>query len=84
MATRLSLCSSARYQIVVGGVLGNTWQERFDDLELSIDEITGCTILEGVIRDQAQLIGLLKWLNGLAMPIVKVECLAVTEPDGKC
>ncbi len=84
MATRLSLCSSARYQIVVGGILGETWQEHFDGLELSIDEMTGCTVLEGIIRDQAQLMGLLKWLNGLAMPIVKVECLAVIEPDEKC
>ena len=84
MATRLSLCSSARYRIIVGGILGSSWNENFDDLDLSIDEMTGCTVLEGIIRDQAQLMGLLKRLNGMAMPIVKVECLVVTEPQVNC
>lgn len=83
MVTDLSNCQSARYQIIVQGVLGNTWQHCFDEMQFSVNQNNGQTILEGILRDQSQLMRLLQNLNGLAMPLIKVECLA-TIPENNC
>lgn len=79
MVTYLTLCSRASYQIVVQGILSETWQLHFDDLTLSIDQDAGLTIFTGIIQDQSHLIGTLRRINGLAMPIIKVECLSTKE-----
>jgi hypothetical protein len=35
----------------------------------------GCTVLEGALPDQAALIGVLKGLYDLGMPLLLVECV---------
>ena len=66
----------ATYQIMVQGELAPHWADRLAGL--SISAVTGKkgdkqTLLNGLIRDQAELSGVLETLHGLHMSIIKVE-----------
>lgn len=66
----------ARYRIVIQGALEDSWSERLAGLAIrAIDrgDRVAHTVLEGPIRDQAELNGVVETLYGLHLPIVKVE-----------
>jgi len=73
----------ARYRIVIQGVLEECWSERLAGLAIRrIDrgDHPPHTALEGPIRDQAELNGVIETLYGLHLPIVKVEQVADESP----
>ena len=66
----------ATYRIVVQGILDESWGDRLAGLEIMTwQERTKMprTILKGMLRDQAELNGVLETLYGLHMSILTVE-----------
>lgn len=70
----------AVYRIVVEGQLDATWQDRLGAMEIVSREppARASTVLEGPIRDRAELTGILNTLCDLRMTLVRVE---VVEED---
>lgn len=75
------------YRIVVSGLLDPEWSDRLGGLR--IEPLPGCdadapaTVLEGRIRDQAQLSGILNTLYEMRYTLISVELLKTasrTEP----
>ena len=67
---------TATYRIVVKGELGPEWSGRLAGLAITTTEQTGespHTVLVGVLRDQAELNGVLETLYSLHLPILRVE-----------
>ncbi len=62
---------SQHYLIVVQGILDIHWQEWFDGLTIT-PQPNGCTHLEGRIRDQAELHGILKRINNLNLKLISI------------
>ena len=60
------------YLIVVQGILDIHWQEWFDGLTIT-PQSNGCTLLEGRIRDQAELHGILKRINNLGLKLISIN-----------
>ncbi len=64
----------ATYRIVIQGTLTTDWSERLAGLAVTSSETGPArTTLEGRIRDQAELNGVLATLYGLHLPILSVE-----------
>jgi hypothetical protein len=66
----------ATYRIVVQGVLDESWSDRLAGLAISVTTPNGAmphTTLFGLIRDQAELSGVLDTLHSLHLPILRVE-----------
>ncbi len=66
----------ATYRIVVQGVVNLDWADRLAGLKISTvsrGEHPAHSTLEGPIRDQDELNGVLETLCGLHLPIFKVE-----------
>ena len=67
----------ATYKIVVQGFLSADWSDRLSGLEITSSSPEEGTIettsLFGIIRDQAQLSGVLEALYNLHLTILKVE-----------
>ena len=71
------------YRIVVGGKLDATWADQLADLTiLPCGDPTSpaTTTLEGPIRDQAELSGVLNALYDLRLPLLRVELV----PEKDC
>jgi hypothetical protein len=60
------------YQIKVKGVLDDTWSEWFDGLRITHDA-AGDTLLEGAVRDQTALYGLLGKARDMGLTLIAVE-----------
>jgi len=60
------------YLIVVEGILVEHWQEWFDGLTIT-PQPNGCTLLDGCIRDQAELHGILKRINNLGLKLISIN-----------
>ena len=60
------------YQIKVTGVLDEDWSDWFDGLTITHDA-TGDTILEGAVRDQTALYGLIAKARDLGLSLIAVE-----------
>ncbi len=76
---RLTLYDPATYRICVQGKIAPTWSADFTTMAISYldpDGLASCTILEGRVLDQAQLIGLITQLYGLGLPLVSVQHIA--------
>ena len=69
----------ARYRIVVGKRLSPTWSERLAGMEITpvgkAPSRATVTRLEGIIKDQAQLPGVLNTLYDMGVPLLSVEIL---------
>ena len=65
----------AVYRIVVSGRLDSSWQGRLGAMEFSVHECPGgaTTVLEGRIRDRAELSGILNTLCNLHLILLRVE-----------
>jgi hypothetical protein len=76
---RLTLFDPATYRICVQGTITPSWSADFTTMAISYTDADGlapCTILEGRVLDQAQLIGLITQLYGLGLPLVSVLLIA--------
>ena len=60
------------YQIKVKGVLDDTWSDWFDGLRITHDA-AGDTLLEGAVRDQTALYGLLGKARDMGLTLIAVE-----------
>jgi hypothetical protein len=67
-----------RYQIRVGGLLGETISSAFPALRAQADG--GDTVLTGVLADQAALYGVLAEVEALGLELIEVHRLPVGEP----
>lgn len=64
------------YVIRVQGVLRASWSDRLGGMRITPDESNaGCTVLQGVLPDQAALLGILEGLYDLGMLLLLVECV---------
>jgi hypothetical protein len=63
---------AACYRITITGALDDSWSAWFDGLALARDA-GGDTTLEGAVRDQAALHGLLAKVRDLGLTLVAVE-----------
>lgn len=63
-----------RYEILVEGVLDDTWSAWFDGLDVSGDADAGVTSIAGPLPDQTALHGLLVKIRDLDLPLVEVRC----------
>jgi hypothetical protein len=76
----LALVTPATYRIRVKGFLVHGWIDRLGNMRVttvSSQEETPVTTLEGRVRDQPELMGLLNSLYDLHLPILSVELLSV-------
>ncbi len=75
----LKLWTPATYRIQVEGVLDEIWADSLAGMRISTrkraDQST-VTMLTGLLRDQAELSGVLNGLYELHLPILSVEILA--------
>ena len=62
---------SALYQIVVGGILDDRWAEKFDGM--TFEEKDGCTVLTGMVEDQAALHGILGRIRNLGLILISIN-----------
>ena len=71
-------------EIQVKGYLNPDWSSRFHNLAIS-QAPNGCTVLNGHLRDQPELRGLLVWLADLGLDLVSVvteaDCVPVPSQD---
>jgi hypothetical protein len=63
-----------RYRIVVRGALSERFSSAFDGMTLHVAD--GLTSLEGDVRDQSELFGMLERVRDLGLELVRVEPLA--------
>jgi hypothetical protein len=63
------------YQIRVKGILDERWSDWFDGLTIT-SQANGETLLEGPVRDQAALHGLLNKIRDMGMPLLSVRRIA--------
>jgi hypothetical protein len=61
-----------RYEILIAGHLDRHWQAWFEDLTVT-STAEGCTILSGVVRDQADLHGILRKVNNLGLTLISIN-----------
>ena len=74
------------YRIVVGGGLDANWADQLADLAITPGEdptSAATTTLEGPIRDQAELSGVLNALYDLHLPLLSVEIVGEESGGGK-
>jgi hypothetical protein len=73
----------ATYVIRVHGVLRATWSDRLGGMRITPDASDAdCTVLEGLLPDQAALIGILTGLYDLGLPLLLVACVEGDEEGG--
>jgi hypothetical protein len=61
-----------KYEIIIKGHLGSTWNSWFDDMDISsLPE--GDTLISGRFKDQSHLHGILNKIRDLGIQLVKVE-----------
>lgn len=74
----LSLDVSALYRIQVQGNLDAAWSDRLAGMTITMSnegDKKPVSILEGMVKDQAELVGVLNNLYEMHMPILSVEVL---------
>ena len=60
-----------RIEIVVRGLIDQSWSEWFDSFEIT--HAAGQSLLEGPVRDQAELCGILSRLANLGLDLISVN-----------
>jgi hypothetical protein len=70
----------ARYEICVGGHLGEMIRAAFADLRIQVRG--GDTVLSGVMADQAALFGVLRQVEALGLELIEVRRVPLCGPDG--
>jgi len=80
---KLTLDQPANYQIKVPGVLSEHWSDWGVRMEITVGragQSPSITTLTGNL-DQAALLGLLRQLNSLGLPIISVNCIEISEEE---
>ena len=76
---KLSLDRPATYQIKVSGEIDKSWRDWADEMTVIVEnneDDQPVTTLSGIL-DQAALLGLLRRLYSLGLPLISVICLEV-------
>jgi hypothetical protein len=60
------------YQIRIKGHLGRQWADRFEELNITLED-NGDTLLTGPVIDQAALHGILRRIRDLGIPLLSVN-----------
>lgn len=66
------------YRILLRGQLHPNWSDRIGGLKVvasTLEADAEVTVLQGCVRDQAELSGILNYLYELHLPLLKVEYL---------
>jgi hypothetical protein len=71
--------AEARYEIRIRGRVGQAVLETFERLESDVEPVE--TVLHGPVRDQAELHGLLRRLQGFGLELIEVRRLPVSSSD---
>jgi hypothetical protein len=71
--------SESRYEIRIRGRVGQAVLDTFDRLESDVEPVE--TILHGPVRDQSELHGLLRRLEGLGLELIEVRRLPGSSRD---
>lgn len=69
----------ARYRITVTGCLSESWSGRLGGMRIAArqeNDPQAITILEGLVQDQSELIGVLNTLHQIRVKILSVNCEA--------
>lgn len=72
------------YRICVRGRITASWRDCFEDIAISTTSApdgTVATTLEGVLPDQAAVVGMINSLHDLRLAILSVECLGNSEAE---
>lgn len=75
---KIKFGSRAKYQIVVSGKLDRSWSDTLAGMEILTEEVSENqfnTSLTGIIKDQAELSGILNTIYEMHLPVISVECL---------
>ena len=67
---------SGNYRIRVEGFLDKSWSERLDNVSISTagqEDQKSVTVLTGLMRDQAELVGVVNTLYDLHLTLLSVE-----------
>lgn len=75
----ISLSTSMNYRIIVQGWLDDSWSDRLSGMYIKVqipENKKPIVILDGKLKDQADLLGVLNNLNELRLSIISVELLA--------
>jgi len=59
------------YEIIVLGVIDQTWSDWFDGFSISTSDEN--TLLHGEVIDQAALLGLLNKIHGLGLTLISIK-----------
>ena len=76
----------AMYRIYVRGQLDSSWSERLGGMTVTTTggrDTDETTMLEGQLRDQAALTGILNTLYDMQLPLVSVECIDSTNSENE-
>ena len=74
------------YRIRIRGRLDYSWSERLGGMSITTTggrNIDETTILEGQLRDQAALTGILNTLYDMQLPLVSVKCIDSTNSENE-
>ena len=75
---RLKMEDPAIYRIHVQGCLEEVWSDRLANMTITMDlkdQQVPVSILQGMIRDQSELLGVLNGLYTMRVPILSLEIL---------
>lgn len=73
-----SMSCPATYRIRIKGQLDASWSDRLAGMTLTISggkDTPNMTVLEGRLKDQTALTGVLNTLYDLQLPLLSVDCL---------
>jgi len=80
---RLTLASSARYELRIQAALDASWKDNLNAVTLEVENCAGeppVTRLICVFVDQAALRGALSYIYAMGLPLLSVTCIDI-EPD---
>jgi hypothetical protein len=80
---RPDMCRPATYMVRVEGVLSATCARRYESMNITIDRTPGRqarTTLTGILKDQAELVGLIMCLYNQGHEILYVQYLLTQSP----
>lgn len=81
---RITIDSSATYRIQVQGCLEGIWSDRLGGMKITMNIQVyqdPVTTLEGRVKDQSELIGVLNGLYELRMPLLSLELVPDEMPS---
>jgi hypothetical protein len=68
------------YQIRIKGHLGYQWEDRFEELRITLED-SGSTLLTGPVVDQAALHGILRKIRDLGIVLLSVNSVLSGSQD---